>query len=106
LPDFGQNPCLSSEKCYAVLQMERADLRLHVAQTFGVEPAAFDRLYEAFAAYFDVSLEEYVRRRHLELQKAGARNEAIYAALLAEARDMRFAERGLTERRIRRLIYG
>ena len=89
-----------------MLRMERADLRLHVTQNFGIEPAAFERLFEAFAAYFDVSLEEFVRRRHLELQKAGARNETIYAALLAEARDMRFAERGLTERRIRRLIYG
>ena len=86
--------------------MNRADLQNHVTQTYGIRTEEFPRLYEAFAAFFDVTLEEYVGRRHLELQKAGMRNQDIYAALLREVTDMRFAERDVTERQIRRLIYG
>jgi hypothetical protein len=86
--------------------MNRADLQNHVTQSYGIRAEEFVRLYEAFAAYFDVTLEEHVRRRHLELQKTGMRNPDIYAALLEEVPDMRFAARGVTERKIRRLIYG
>jgi hypothetical protein len=86
--------------------MNRSDLKSHVTQTYGIAPAAFERLFEEFAAFFDLSVEEFVRRRHIEMQKQGARNDTIYASLLAETRDMRFAARGLTERQIRRLIYG
>ena len=86
--------------------MNRADLQDHVTQSFGIRSEEFARLYEAFAAYFDVTLEEFVRRRHLDLQKAGNRNPDIYAALRQEVLDMRFAARNVTERQIRRLIYG
>jgi hypothetical protein len=86
--------------------MNRSDLQNHVTQTYGVPAQEFARLYEAFAAFFDVTLEEFVLRRHIELQKAGKRNPQIYAALAQEVPDMRFAAREVTERQIRRLIYG
>lgn len=86
--------------------MNRSDLKSHIVDNYGITPESFERLFEEFAAYFDVTVEEFVRRRHLEMQKAGARNESIYAALMEEAREMRFAVRGLSERQVRRLIYG
>jgi len=86
--------------------MTRADLRGHVTQSYGVREAEFDRLFEEFAAFFDVTLEEFIRRRHQEMQRTGARNAAIYAALREEARQMRFAVRRLSERQVRRIIYG
>jgi hypothetical protein len=86
--------------------MKRSDLQTHVAQTYGIPSAAFNRLYEEFAAFYDVTLEEFVRRRHLEMQKAGKRNREIYLALLREVRAMRFSVRDVSERQIRRLVYG
>jgi hypothetical protein len=86
--------------------MNRSDLQNHVTQTYGIPASEFARLYEAFAAFFDVTLEEFVQRRHIELQKAGRRNPQIYSLLLQEVQDMRFAARDVTERQIRRLIYG
>ena len=57
-------------------------------------------------AYFGESPVDFVRRRHLELQAAGLSNKAIYAAIQAELPERRFAADTLTERQIRRAIYG
>ena len=86
--------------------MKRSELQDHISQTYGIPAAQFDRLYEEFAAFFDVTLEEFTRRRHLEMQKDGKRNDQIYAAILQETREMRFAVRDVSERQIRRLVYG
>ena len=80
--------------------------RRHIVDTYGISEREFEKLYEEFLGHFDQPLEEYVRRRHLELQREGLRNDAIYRTLLAEVDSRRFTADGLTERRIRRIIYG
>jgi hypothetical protein len=86
--------------------MKRSDLQSHLTLTFGISGSEFDRLYEEFAAFFDVTLEAFVQRRHLELHKAGKRNDEIYSILLQEIGTMRFSVRDVSERQIRRLVYG
>ncbi len=56
--------------------------------------------------YYRESVAEFVCRRHKELQQQGLSNSAIYAALQLELPDRRFSQGHLSERQIRRLIYG
>jgi hypothetical protein len=57
-------------------------------------------------AYLDDSLEEFVRRRHGELQREGLRNEQIYERLALETAQRRFRVDALSARQLRRLVYG
>ena len=52
------------------------------------------------------SPEDFARRRHLELQRAGCQNSDIYARLATEMAARRFRAPTYTERQIRRIIYG
>jgi hypothetical protein len=57
-------------------------------------------------AYLDDSLEQFVRRRHRELQREGLRNSQIYRRVAQEASQRRFRADVLSTRQIRRLVYG
>jgi hypothetical protein len=50
--------------------------------------------------------EDFIRRRHLELQRAGCRNDEIYVRIAAETAARRFRAPAYSERQIRRIIYG
>ncbi len=49
---------------------------------------------------------DYVRRRHAQLRTYGARNAEIFARLAAELDGRVVAAPGLSERQLRRLVYG
>ena len=57
-------------------------------------------------AYFDEPVDVFVRRRHGELQRRGFLNSAIFEQIAQELQWWRVAAPMLTERQIRRLIYG
>jgi hypothetical protein len=63
-------------------------------------------LVEEVLAYLDDSLEQFVRRRHGELQREGLRNPQIYQRVAEEAARRRFRADALSARQIRRLVYG
>jgi hypothetical protein len=86
--------------------LQGMDLKRHLKDTYGVAEDDFERLMEEFRAFFGSTLEEFVRSRHLQLQKQGKRNPEIYRQIIEEASETRFAEKDLSERRVRRLIYG
>jgi hypothetical protein len=69
-------------------------------------PRAAARLIEEVLAYFSESVEEFVTRRHRELRAEDLQNDAIFARIAAELRTRRFTAPPLSERQIRRLIYG
>ena len=50
--------------------------------------------------------EEFVSRRHRELQAQGFSNSAIFARLAAELEGWRFRAPAFSERQLRRMIYG
>ncbi len=64
------------------------------------------RVVDEVLAYFDEPVERLVRRRHGELQHVGLANPAIFAQIAEELRWWRVAAPELTERQIRRMIYG
>jgi hypothetical protein len=78
----------------------------HVAATTGLSPAEAARVVDDVLAYHRETVEEFVRRRHAQLKTQGARNEAIFARIAEELAGRVVAAPRLSERQVRRLVYG
>ena len=61
---------------------------------------------EEVISFYGETPEVFVVRRHRELKAEGLRNSAIYARVAAEMDSWRFRAPRLSERQIRRIIYG
>lgn len=83
-----------------------ADLLAHLTRTTGLGPGEAARVVADVLAYFSETTEEYVRRRHAEMQAHGLRNEEIFARLDTELARRRVAPAPLTPRQMRRVVYG
>ena len=81
------------------------DLLDHLGRTTGLSERELDRLLDEIREYFSESVEQFVTRRHTELQ-GELKNDAIFDRIADELRLRRFAAPPLTHRQIRRLIYG
>ncbi|MFI6866850.1 hypothetical protein [Nocardia sp. NPDC050406] len=82
------------------------DLVRHVVGSTGLPVAVAARVVADVIAYFGETTEEYVRRRHAELRGRGRKNAEIWAEIADElaTRPVRAGE--LTERQLRRMVYG
>ena len=78
----------------------------HVQDSTGLGPAEAARLVQDVLAFHDETVEGWVRRRHAELKLHGARNDAIFARLREELRTTVVAAPDLSQRQLRRIIYG
>jgi anthranilate/para-aminobenzoate synthase component II len=58
------------------------------------------------AAYFGETVDEFVRRRHGELQRRQRKNDEIWPQIAAELGVRRFAAADVSERQLRRMVYG
>jgi hypothetical protein len=76
-----------------------------VAST-GLSVADATRVIEDVVAFHAEPVEDYVRRRHAQLQASGARNAEIFARISEELAGRAVAPPRLTERQLRRLVYG
>ncbi len=82
------------------------ELVRHIAATTGLSEATAARVVADVAAYFAETVETYVRRRHAELKSKNRRNDEIWPSIAAELGTRRFGARELTERQLRRMVYG
>ncbi len=82
------------------------DLVSNLAASTGLPQATAVRVIADVTAYFSETIEEFVRRRHGELQRRQRKNEEIWPLITAELAQRRFTAPGLTERQLRRLVYG
>ncbi len=78
----------------------------HLVASTGLTPAEAARVVEDVVAYHAEPVEEYVRRRHAHLKTYGAKNPEIFARLAEELATRVVAAPRLTERQLRRLVYG
>ncbi|MCR1781153.1 hypothetical protein KVF89_01280 [Nocardioides carbamazepini] len=78
----------------------------HVQDSTGLGTAEAIRLVQDVLAFHDETVEAWVRRRHAELKTHGARNDEIFARLREELRTTVVAAPDLSERQLRRVIYG
>jgi hypothetical protein len=91
---------------YSIKTMRDVDFKDHIMFSFNLTEQDFERLMDEFLGYFGSTLEEFVRGRQAEFHKEGKKNQEIYTLIAQEAFRMRFAEDPLSERQIRRIIYG
>jgi hypothetical protein len=80
--------------------------RHYLEEKFALGPEELGLLLDDLWAFTEETVEEFVRRRHGELQREGLRNEAIYRRLAEEAAGGRFRGAPLSLRQVRRIIYG
>jgi hypothetical protein len=78
----------------------------HVVASTGLTPAEAARVIDDVVAYHAEPVEEFVRRRHAQLRTFGARNDEIFARVAEELRGRVVAAPVLSERQLRRMIYG
>jgi hypothetical protein len=86
--------------------MSLDDLIEHLTQTTRLSRPEVERVVAEVVAYFSESSDAFIVRRHAELQAENEKNAAIFDRLEEELRERRFAALPLTQRQIRRLIYG
>ncbi|MBB6628034.1 hypothetical protein H5V45_11965 [Nocardioides sp. KIGAM211] len=82
------------------------DLVAHVAASTGLSEAEAARVVQDVVAFHAEPVEAYVRRRHAHLKTYGARNDEIFARIAAELATRVVAAPALSERQLRRLVYG
>jgi hypothetical protein len=106
LPDFGQ--IFGFRSSWVHDRRVYVDPRLvqRVQETTGLAPAEAGRLVEDVLAFHDETVEEWVRRRHREMKTYGARNDEIFTQLRADLAGLVVAAPALSERQLRRIIYG
>ena len=77
-----------------------------VVASTGLSPAEAARVIEDVVAFHAEPVEELVRRRHAHLKTYGVRNAEIFARIAAELAGRVVAAPPLTERQLRRIVYG
>ena len=82
------------------------DLVTHVAATTGLDPDVARRVVEDVLAFHAEPVADFVRRRHAQLKTYGARNPEIFARISEELAHRVVAAPELSERQLRRLVYG
>jgi hypothetical protein len=78
----------------------------HLERTTRLSRAEAERVVAEVLDYFREPLDGFVARRHAELQAEELKNPEIFARIRAELRARRFAAPEMSERQIRRMVYG
>ncbi len=82
------------------------DLLAHLARMTRGDGAEVEKVVRETLDYFSETVEQFVARRHAELQAEDLRNDAIWERIAEELRTRRFSAPPLSARQIRRLVYG
>ena len=82
------------------------ELIAHIARLSGLPAHKAERIICEVADTFSETPEQFVTRRHAELKALGRRNADIFRILRDEIRHHRFSVPDLSERQIRRFLYG
>lgn len=82
------------------------DLIDRVAGSAGLSAAEAARVVEDVLAWYREPIEDYVRRRHAHHRLYGRRNPEIFALIAEELAGRLVAAPALTQRQLRRIVYG
>jgi len=82
------------------------DLVRYLTASTGLPQLTAVRVIADVVTYFNETIEEFVRRRHAELKQRQRKNDEIWPMIAAELDQRRFAAPGLSERQLRRMVYG
>jgi hypothetical protein len=82
------------------------ELVRHVARSTGLDEATASRVVADVMAYFGQTVAEYVVSRHENLKSRNRKNDDIWPLISGELRARRFRAGELSERQLRRMVYG
>ncbi|MFD7899607.1 hypothetical protein [Streptomyces sp. NPDC059743] len=82
------------------------DLIDHLVRSTALRRGEAARVVLDVLAYFDETTEEFVRRRHREIQASGGTNAEIFERIAAELPHRAVAPPELSLRQLRRIVYG
>ena len=82
------------------------DLVRHLVATTGLTESEAAKVVDDVVAYLAEPVEDYVRRRHAEMKTYGAKNTQIFEQIATELAGRVVAAPELTERQLRRIVYG
>lgn len=82
------------------------DLARYLAASTGLPEPTTARVIADVNAYYDENVEDFVRRRHGELRRKNRKNDDIWPEIAAELSTRRFRAPDLTDRQLRRIVYG
>jgi hypothetical protein len=85
---------------------ELQEIVAYLVRTTPLSHGQATRVVDDVLAFLNETPEAFVRRRHLALQGEGLGNAGIFARILSELEHLRFKAPELSERQIRRIIYG
>jgi hypothetical protein len=104
LPDGGQE--LAKEAAGAQDEPVDPELIDRVAGSAGLTPAEAARVVQDVVAWYREPVEDYVRRRHAHHHLYGRRNPEAFELIAAELAGRVVAAPPLTQRQLRRIVYG
>ncbi len=78
----------------------------HVVATTSLTPGEAARVIDDVIAFHAQPVEVYVRDRHARLKTYGGKNPEIFARIAEELRERVVAAPELSERQLRRIVYG
>jgi len=81
------------------------ELKERLFHIIPIENIDYNKLYEEILSFFSETEENYLIRRHKELQNDGYKNNEIYPMLSEEITQRLFKGNKLTDRQIKRIIY-
>ena len=83
-----------------------AELIEHLQRISSLDASKAKQLVEEVLSFYNERVEPYITRRHSELKFQGLANSQIYTLISQELAERCFAAPALSERQIRRIIYG
>jgi hypothetical protein len=86
--------------------MRDSELIDRVASSSGLTAAEAARVVEDVLAWYREPVADYVRRRHAHHKLYGKRNEEIFALIERELAGRLVAAPPLSQRQLRRMVYG
>jgi hypothetical protein len=103
-PDSGKNLAFGAQKP----QDGEVDAELisQVSASTGLSAGEAARVVADIVGWYREPVEQYVRRRHAYLRTYGKRNSEIFALIAAELDNRLVAAPELSERQLRRIVYG
>lgn len=78
----------------------------HLERSTRLSRAEAGRVVAEVTSFFSESAEQFVARRHAELQRERLRNPAIFERIADELRGRPVAAPPLSQRQLRRIVYG
>ena len=82
------------------------ELTHYLCRQYGLTETIAANLITEVLAYHNQSHEEFIHQRHRELQESGVTNKNAFQLIQKEICERRFTAPQLTERQIRRILYG